>query len=618
MTDQDPTQAYGAPQPSPAPAEPPPGPAAPQFSAAAPPPLDAVATSPVSPGPASARPGGSRLKWLVAGLITLLVAGIAAGAALLLTGDSGDPAVLAWAPADSVAYAELRLDLPGSQSAELAEVMKALPGFEDQAAFPVKVSEALDQLVDSATDGEMSYKADVEPWFGGQVGASVGPLPATMDGAGARALLLLSITDDAKAAAWVNGLVTAEGATTATETYNGVTITTVTPPAGSGGELAGTQAAYAVTGPVLALGDLASVKAAIDTGGKSGLPTVTQFQEAEASVTGDRLGFAYVDTAAIVEGATNLAGAAAEAMPDLPSLVKDWVAPWAVAAISVQDGAFVIDTRSPHVEAAGPPQNAVSKIPGLVPPTTVFLADGHDVGKVITEAKDQLAVDPELGDAVKQIEDVLAIVGGFDAATGWIGEAGVALTLDGDQAGGGLVVVPTDSAAADRLLGQLKVFLQLGGSQAGVTVNEEAYGGTTITIVNLGGLGGLVGAATEGAVAAPEDLSIAYAVTDEVVVFGYGTEFVKGVLDASNGESLASTERFSSALDKAGASNTALVWVDVAHIRGFIEGMVPADARSDYDANAKPYLAAFDNILGTTISGETIDSGTVVISVIGD
>ena len=622
MTDQDPTQRFEPPVPDNLPAagidagalpageapSTPPAPPMPMF--------EAVPTTPVAPT-VGARPGRSRLKWLAAGLVTLLVVGTAAGATLLLTSDSGDPAVLAWTPADSVAYAELRLDLPGTQDAELAEVMKAFPGFQDQAAFPVKLSEALDQLVGQATSGKQSYRNDIEPWFGGQIGASVGPLPETADPNAARALVLLSVKDGAKATAWIDGLVKAEGAAMATETYNGVTITTVTPPAGSGVEAAGMKAAYAVLGPVLALGDLTSVKAAIDTKGTSGLPTDTQFKEAEASVTGDRLAFAYVDTAAIAEGAVKLAGDAAAALPDLPSMLQGWMTPWAVAAVRAENGAFIIETRSPHAKTAGPPQNAVSKIPGLVPPTTVFLAEGQDVGKTLAQVKQQLASDPQLADALEQVDAALALVGGFDAATGWIGEAGVALTRDGDQVGGEVVVVPTDPAAADRLMGQLKAFLQLGGAQAGITVTEEAYGGTTITVVNLGGLGGLLGAATDGAVQAPAELSIAYAVTDEVVVLGYGTDFVKGVLDARTGDSLAKTERFSAALAKVGKSNAALVWVDVAGIRGFAEGMIPSDARGDYDANAKPYLAAFDSIIGTMTPGETIDSGTIIISATG-
>ena len=49
---------------------------------------------------------------------------------------SGTPSVLAWTPADSVAYTELRLDLPGDQQAELAEVMQRLPGLRRPGRVP--------------------------------------------------------------------------------------------------------------------------------------------------------------------------------------------------------------------------------------------------------------------------------------------------------------------------------------------------------------------------------------------------------------------------------------------------------------------------------------------------
>jgi hypothetical protein len=182
MTDQDPTQRYAPPAPdrlsaadaaaagaSPAveaPVVPPPAPM-PMF--------EPVQTAPVASIPAS-RPGRSRLKWLVAAVVTVLVVGTAAGATLMLTAASGDPAVLAWAPADSIVYAEARLDLPGDQRAELAKAMTAFPGFDDQAAFPVKLNEALDMLVGQASNGTMSYQADIASWFGGQVSVSMGPM----------------------------------------------------------------------------------------------------------------------------------------------------------------------------------------------------------------------------------------------------------------------------------------------------------------------------------------------------------------------------------------------------------------------------------------------------------
>ncbi len=606
MTDQEPTQVYQPPTVEPPVVQP---------TAAEPPPAP-VATAPLESATSGARPGRSKLKWLVAGLVVLLVAGTAVGATALLTSDSGDPVVLAYTPADSVAYAEMRLDLPGSQSAELAEIMKAFPGFEDQAAFPIKLSEALDVLVGQATDGQQSYKSDIEPWFGGQIGASAGPLPSTADPAAARAVVLLSVEDAAKATAWADGLAAKSGAATTTETYDGVTITIVEPAAGA--DAKGMSAAYAVVGPVLAIGDPTSVKAVIDTDGKTGLNTNAQFQEAEASVTGDRLGFAYVDLATVAKSATDLAGSVTEAMPSLPISLEGLTPPWVAAAVSAEDGAFVMESRSPHVATSGPATNAESKLPGVVPPTTVFLVEGHDVGKALTSFKDQLADVPELKEPITQLDDALALLGGPEAIVGWIGEAGVAVTLDGADIAGGLVIVPNDAAAAEKLLDQLNALIQLGGAQAGLSVSEEPYQGTTITVIDLSGLGGLVGQMSEGAVAAPTDLKLAYAVTDQVVVIGIGTDFVKSVIDASAGESLADTERFSTALTQAGKEHAALFWLDVAAMRGFIESMVPAADRADYDANLKPYLEAFDNVIGTTIPGDEIDSSTVIVRVTGN
>ncbi len=101
------------------------------------------------------------------------------------------------------------------------------------------------------------------------------------------------------------------------------------------------------------------------------------------------------------------------------------------------------------------------------------------------------------------------------------------------------------------------------------------------------------------------------------MVIGYGAEFVKGVLDAKDGESLADTERFSTAIKQAGAVNSALLWVDVVGLRGLAESMVPDGDRAGYDADLKPYLAGFDTVTGTMVPGESIDAGTLIIRVIG-
>lgn len=622
MTEQDPTQRYEPPVPDENPAEDlaatgvMPAVEAPVTPPAPPDPaVEPVPTAPIAQAP-TARPGRSKLKWLVAAVVSLLVVGTAAGATLMLTADAGDPGVLAWTPADSVLYAEARLDLPGDQRAELAEVMAAFPGFDDQAAFPVKLNEALDMLVGKATDGKMSYQADIAPWFGGQVGVSMGPIPATVDPAAVRGLVLVSVTDATKAGAWATGVLADAGATTATETYAGVTLTIITPPAGV--EAAGMQAAWATFGPVMALGDTASVKAAIDTKGTAGLPTVEQFQAAEAAFPGDRLGFAYVDVAAISEGAQALAGEAAEALPSMPAFMAGFQVDWAAGAVRAENGAFVVDTATPHLAAMGPPKNTESRLPSLVPPTTVVLAEGHDVGEALQRAKDLVAEDPSLAEGLKQVEDTLALIGGYDAIVDWMGEAGIAITVDGDKVGGGLLVTPLDPAAPERLFTQLRGFIGLAGGSAGITVTEESYAGETIVVIDLGDLGDLAGMATGGAIEGPGNIQVAYAVTDEVVVLGYGTDFVKGVLDARDGASLADTERFKSALATVDKAHASLLWVDIAAVAGLAETQIPAAGKGTYETEVKPYLDAFDSLIGTSTPGETLDRSTLVIRASGD
>jgi hypothetical protein len=616
MTDQDPTRPYEPPaslpqDPSPASAPddatapvPPPAPPAAAGSTGAQPPAPvafapAEAPQPVASAPVERTPAGRKggiSRWLIVGALAIVVAAVAAGAGFLLTGSSGTSDVLAWTPADAVVYGEARLDLPGDQAAEVATLMQAFPGFDDQAAFPVKLSEALDQLVGKASDGAYSWKTDIEPWFGGQVGGSISTLPSVTDPSSARATLLISVKDATKAKAWADGFVTKQGGTTSTEDYNGSTITTVTPPADVAAEMLGLKGGYVIVGPVLALGDIDSLKAVIDTKGTAGLPTNAQFKEASAAVTGDHLAFGYLDYKTF---ATKLSSSMpGDAGAALPTSLLDQLPAWAVQTVRAENSALVLDVTVPHSELSG--TGTASALPGLVPSGTLVLADGHDFGAALKRLKDQLGQDASLKDGLKQVDDGLAILGGFDSVTGWAGETGLAITKSDTSFTGGIVSVPTDAAAAERLFNQLKGFIQLGGAQAGLSVTEEQYNGTTITVVDLSGLSGLAGQMAEG-VTLPADLKLSWAVTDKVVVLGYGTDFTKAV----------------DALSRVGPTRTGLVWVDISGARAALESLVPADAKATYESDLKPYLDAFDYLIETTEPGQTYDKGRAVLHVAG-
>src|SRR2546423_15554777 len=75
-------------------------------------PTDAPATLPVT---VERRNGGSRLRWAIALLVTVLVVGVAVAAFFLLAGRSTPSKLVGYGPSDSAAYGEARLDLAGGQ-----------------------------------------------------------------------------------------------------------------------------------------------------------------------------------------------------------------------------------------------------------------------------------------------------------------------------------------------------------------------------------------------------------------------------------------------------------------------------------------------------------------------
>ena len=547
------------------------------------------------------------------GTLALVVVAVAAGATFLLTGSSGTAAVLAWTPADAVMYGEARLDLPGDQAAELAELMQAFPGFDDQAAFPVKLAEALDEVVGKASDGKYDWQTDIEPWFGGQVGGSVSALPKVTDAAAARAPSLVSVKDAALATAWAQEFVTEQGGTTSTEDYAGSTITVVTPPADLGAKLEGLRGGYVIAGPGPRARRRGVAQGRHRHQGTGGLPTNAQFKEAERGghrrpprVRVLRLqAFASSLTSMLPEGAAAISDGALAAAPRVVRADRP--------RGELRPGARR-HAPAPGAERDGP----ASKLPGLVPSGTLSSRRATTSGGAAASVRDQLAAEEASKDAVKQLDDAFGILGGFESVTGWAGETGVALSKSGDTLTGGVVSVPTDKAAADRLFNSLKAFVQLGGAQAGLTITEEVYNGTTITVVNLAGIGALAGEMAEG-LPLPTDLKISYAVTDDVVVLGYGTDFTKAVLDAAaGGASLAKDARFADALRASGRPGPALVWVDIAGLRGTIEALVPAEEKAAYESDVKPYLDALDYLIETMEPGEQYDKLRAVIHFAGD
>lgn len=593
----------------------------------------AVMTTPVTPPPTVPARPRSRVRWLAAlGIVALVVAGSAA-AAMMLTGSSPTATVLGYVPADSVAYAEARLDLPGDQRQAVGQFLSHFPGFADQASLETKLDETLDRLVSGATDGKQSYSADIKPWFDGEVAVAAGPLPEIAAGQGpesvakeARGLLLVSVKDATAAEAWLDKTSSSGGAsvTRSTETYGDNTLTVFT----DAGDAAATFAYTVVDDKVALVGDIASVKAAIDTNGKSTFSSNAGFKAATSAMDGASVGFVWIDLQSIMSRASALAGETG-AGAALDEAMLDLMPDWAAGRLRVESDALVMDSVVPHnAKAPGPDKNTANEVPNWAPPSTVLLASGDDYGATLKEMIELYRAVPSLKEAITQLETATGMLGGIDAIVGWMGDTGVVVSHDGDAIEGGVISIPTDPDAANKLVTTLKSFATLGGAQAGISVREEEYAGTTITIVDLGSARDLIGmAGAMGGGTLPTDpsslpldgnIELAVAVTDGVVVIGSGPDFVKSVLDAGAGQSLADDARFSALVKRVGSEGTGLTFVDIAALRGLIESKLdalPGADRTEYEQSIKPFLAPLDAFIAASQAGSETDSGHVVLTV---
>ena len=574
-------------------------------------PVEEMTPPPHEPVRREGRRNGAR--WAAALLVVALVVGAGVAAFVLLAGQTATSSVVGYAARDSVVYGELRLDFPGDQRQKLGQFLSKFPGFADQATFDVKVDDVLDRVVRAATMDEQDWTTKIKPWFGGELGFSIGSLPPPEQPEAGRFLLMLSVTDPARARAWFSEMTTDVPATTTDHAGTQLTLLTMDGnPVTTGMAIAGDK--------VMLVGDEASVRSAVDTGGRGEFASTEGFKDALAAVEGDSLGYTFVDTRSYLQWTEELTESmGGEAVP-FAGLYEGLVPDWILFRIQARGDALAFEGVSPHIDL-GPGENRVGTLTGNVPPDTIALVDAHDYGALLLEFVERLRAQPETEEAFRQVDQAVGVVGGFDGLLGWMGDAGFAIAPD--EAGGvqgGLVFRPTERARAERLFTTLRSFASIGGAQAGITVRDEDYNGTTIGVVDFGDWATLLGSAggLPPGMDLPEGrLELAWATTDQVVVVGIGTTWVRSVLDAGAGDSLADTERYRTHLERVGTENLMSSWLDITAVRELVEqlGTTDPEAFAQYERDIKPYLVPLDVLVAATVRNGDVDHGTSVITV---
>jgi hypothetical protein len=581
---------------------------------------EAAPAAAVVPPPTTAT--GGRYRWAIATGVVVLVVLATVLAISLFTGRAANAVVLGYVPSDSIMYGEVRMDLPGDQRAAVGGFLSKFPGFADQSAIETKLDEILDRLVSSATNGDQGYNSDIKPWFGGELAFSVGALPdpssLSADPSSAmpdaHALVLVSVNDEAAAKAWLDALIAESGASTSSESYGDASLTLIE---GEGGQ----QGAYALLGgKVAVVGDVSSVKAAVDTKGAGSFGATADLKTALDSTSGDHVGFVYMAVRPLLEWSSQVSPSQVPGLQPgsaLAGLVPDWAA----FALRVEGDGLVLESLAPRTEGMDVGEARTSPVADHVPAGAIVLSISHDYGKGILKVLDTYRSDATLKPTVDGIDQALGVLGGTDAAVGWIGDVAITVTRTDTGVEGGLIIAPTDQPAAARLFTSLRTMLALGGSAAGVTVRDEEYAGSTITIVDLGdieSLAALGGVSPEmlGTQGLPTGhIELAYAITDQVVVIGSGPGFVKHVLDTTAATSIASNDRYKALVSRVG-QGSGIGFVDLAAIRELLESaMVNAGAsdRADYEQNVKPFLEPLDALISSnSVKGDIVRSRVIV------
>lgn len=547
---------------------------------------------------------GPRARWIVVALVTAVTIVASTAGLVALSVATPASALVRHVPAGTVGYLELRLDAPGDQSQQAADLLAHFPGFADQSSLGTKLDQALDQLVGQVSNGSQTFTGDLKNWLGDTVAVAVTRLPAagtagTGVGPSAEAgLLLVSVKDPAAARAWAE---TTFGPGTGSETYGGVALTTF--------GHRGATGAFGVVSNVLLMGDTASVHEVIDTNGSSGFADTASFKAALAAIAGDRLAFGFLDVRAVIETMT-----AARPSP-AASLALAAAPAWVAVVVRAESDSVSATVALPRTSLAPATSNHVSRLADRLPAGTIAAGEVHDLALIIGAVTAAMPAGGADGSGTGPGAQALAALGGIDGLVGWMGDATFTLirTQGTTEIAGGVVIQARDAAAAETRLLQLKNLVALAGGDAGATVSDETHDGTSITIIDIGDAVNFMGGRALPGLASGAHVQLAIAQKDDLVIAGLGDAFVKAVLDTKPGASLADRDIYRNAVDRAGSSNAGQFFVDLREVMELASTRLPAERAQHYQSDIRPYLDPFSAVAAAGFAGDPSRARIVIV-----
>lgn len=539
--------------------------------------------------PGSIRTSG-RLRWLLAiAVSTLVVAGSVAFAALLV-GGAGPSGLLARAPADSLVYAELRLDLPGDQRSEAARFLAHFPGFDDQALLEAKLDDLLERAVGAASDGRVHWIDGIDRWFAGEAALVARSLPT--EGVSAAEwvpLVLAAVADPAAAQAWLTATLDELGLPWTRDTAAETELVLV------GGAV--DRRAVAVADDVLIGGREADVRAALETTPATSLGAADRTKAAAAALPADHVAWLYVDGVASREWLAGVLGDLGTPLTAAGLPIPDWTS----AELRFDGDALVVESVTPAVGSRAA-THAPSRLAGHVPDDVVAFAALGGVGSLVLERVEKLRENPALRPSLDSVLAALERVGGLEAIVGWIDELGLVVGSEAGEPWVAALAVPTDRAPAEALAGSFLNLARL--SLPGLRVEEASADGTTIVSAAIPAPGGGQG------------FSLSWAIGAEVVVVAPDAATVRGILAVDAETSLVAAPRYATLLARAGGpAGSSVIFVDLGRLRALGEAMLPPAEAARYERDVRPYLEPFEAAIAIVRSDGSLERHVLIVRV---
>ena len=518
----------------------------------------------------------------VIGIVAVLAVGIgiAVGAFLMGARDAAIGSGASYVPATAPIYFEVRLEPSEAQDAALREFLGRFPEIEGvDLGQPLygQLTAMLDEMV-AASGTDLSWSADVEPWFDGRIGVALlefpdealdPAMPETEVFGSTSAVVLVAITDPVAAQTSLERIF-AESETPVTFTdqeHAGVTIHVDEQ----------SSAAYAVTDDQLLVATSADdIVAALDAHANSS----TTLSEADSitaltdALPDEWLVFGIYDFTDVLASAFEGPAAASAGADVMRDLMANQSLRGAMA-LTVDGDRVSLPMVSDAPTGAFTVTNADRGLADEVPGDALYYAEGGNVGEslssLVRTLKEMMGTMPDGAGQLDMAEGALG--GNLEELVDWIGDVATVGGFDGEQPWGGAIIVPTDMEAARRTMDRLETFAGLAtlDPSIGITVDQRDVEGVEITSLTWQD----PNAATEPDPAmefAPTEVVVEWAVTDDRVLLGVGDQFVERALGQDAAGSLAETAGYTDAVaDLGGSSNAGVTWIDLRGLRLALE-----------------------------------------------